>query len=108
LNPHITVNEPKGSFLKDTSELPYSSPPFHEAWKDWQTHLRERRQKCTPTAERLQIRQLAEMGETRALAALRHSTASGYTGLYEPKESFSKTKPSNPNRTSKYHAAPIL
>jgi len=66
-------------------ELPFSSPEFDESWKDWMRHRKEKRQALTPTAIRQQLAKLAEMGEERARAALSHSIACGYTGLFEPR-----------------------
>jgi len=75
------LNHPEPS--KEDS-LPFSSLEFIDAWKTWIQHRKEKRQPLTPTAIRQQLEKLSAMGEPRALATLRHSTASGYTGLFEP------------------------
>ncbi|NDF00720.1 MAG: hypothetical protein EB034_20985, partial [Verrucomicrobia bacterium] len=46
---------------------------FREAWATWCHHLREKRKPITTTAAKLQLDNLAAMGEARAIAALRHS-----------------------------------
>ncbi len=71
--------------IEPQKQLPFSSPEFAEAWKTWLQHRKEKRQPLTPTATRRQLEKLAALGEARALAALHHSLASGYTGLFEPK-----------------------
>jgi len=63
--------------------LPYSTPEFTAAWKDWEQSRREAGKPLKPTTIRLQFRKLQEMGHDRAVAALRYSTANGYTGIFE-------------------------
>jgi hypothetical protein len=62
------------------------SEAFVRTWNEWVSHRREKRQPLTPTAARNQLRNCAEWGVDRAIAALKHSTDSGYTGLFEPKD----------------------
>lgn len=71
--------------------LPFASKAFAEAWTDWEQSRKEKRQPIKPTARKLQLSNLESMGEVRAIACLRHSTANGYTGLFEP-----DPKPSGP------------
>lgn len=66
-------------------ELPFGSAEFAAAWAEWERHRAEKRAKITPTARRQQLARCAEWGEQRAIAALTHSTESGYTGLWEPR-----------------------
>jgi hypothetical protein len=68
-------------------EVPESlrTPAFESAWKDWEAHRREKKKPITPTSRKEQIATLAEMGPTRAIAALRHSIRNGYTGIFEDK-----------------------
>ena len=72
--------------------LPYDSPDFKLFWSNWQQHRIEKKAKLTPTATKQQLERLAEMGEERAIAALKHSMANGWQGIYEP-----DAKPSNIN-----------
>lgn len=67
-------------------ELPaeIDSPELREAWAAWVRHRAEKKSALTPTAVRQQLAKLLAMGPGRALAALQHSTAQGYTGVYEP------------------------
>lgn len=72
--------------LKGDTELPevLDSPKFKAAWADFQSHRREKKSKMTPTAVKRALAKLAAMGHDRAIAALEHSTANGYTGIFEP------------------------
>ena len=66
-------------------ELPFDSAEFRLMWAVWEQHRKEIRKKLTPTTTRLQLKKLAAMGETRAIAALKHSIEQGWTGIFEPK-----------------------
>ena len=66
--------------------LPFDSDAFKAAWANWMQHRTESRNKLTPTAARQQLAKLASMGEARAIAAIEHSLANGWQGIYEPKE----------------------
>jgi hypothetical protein len=67
------------------AELPFASPRFEDAWLLWEQARKEKKAPITPTARKLQLAKLKKMGEARAIAALVHSTESGYTGIFEPK-----------------------
>jgi|688.fasta_scaffold277187_2 hypothetical protein len=69
---------------KDEMELPFSSPDFLMFWSNWEQHRIEIKKKLTPTTKRQQLAKLAEMGEARAIAALKHSLAGGWQGIFEP------------------------
>jgi len=56
---------------------------FRAAWAQWQQHRREKRQPLTPTAVKQQLKKLEGWGHDRAVAAIAHSVAQGYTGLFE-------------------------
>ena len=64
--------------------LPFSSPEFGSAWSDWVQHRKEKRHSLTPTSIKQQFTELASIGEPRSIAAIRHSIAKGYLGIYEP------------------------
>ena len=65
-------------------ELPFSSDQFKEAWSNWRQHRKEKKIPITPTSTKMQFKKLSVMGEARAIAAINHSTAEGYQGIYEP------------------------
>jgi hypothetical protein len=66
--------------------LPFSSTQFQEAWEMWEQHRKEKRQKVTPTARKQQLAKLEALGEAKSIAAIQHSVANGYTGIFEPNE----------------------
>lgn len=66
------------------SDLPFTSENFASAWKSWGDHRREKRAKLTPTSIKQQLKELGQMGETRAIATILHSIKNGWTGLFEP------------------------
>lgn len=57
---------------------------FKSAWRDWEEHRRQIRKKLTPKAVELAVQKLAEMGHDRAIAAIEHSIANGWQGIFEP------------------------
>lgn len=66
--------------------LPFSSTQFVEAWEMWEQHRKEKRAKVTPTSRKQQLAKLEALGESKAIAAIRHSVANGYQGIFEPNE----------------------
>ena len=64
--------------------LPFDSPDFLMFWSNWEQHRIEIKKKLTPTTKKQQLAKLAEMGEARAIAALKHSLAGGWQGIFEP------------------------
>jgi len=64
--------------------LPFDSPDFVLFWSNWEQHRKEKKAKLTPTGAKMQLEKLKDMGEQRAIAALKHSLANGYTGIFEP------------------------
>jgi hypothetical protein len=68
-----------------TETLPFPSKEFRSAWESWEQHRREIKKKLTPESIRQQFRKLVEMGESRSIAAINHSIANGWQGIFEPK-----------------------
>lgn len=73
---------------KGKGELPaipdsLNSAEFCAAWNDWLTHRQEIRKKVTFTAASKQLKKLAGWGQQRAISAIIHSIASGWTGIFE-------------------------
>jgi len=64
--------------------LPFDSADFKLFWANWEQHRKETKKPITPTSRKQQFAKLAEMGERRAIEALKHSLAGGYAGIYEP------------------------
>jgi hypothetical protein len=64
--------------------LPFESPTFAESWANFRTHRKQIRKPLTPMAETMQLKQLAEIGEQRAIRAIEHTIAKGWQGIREP------------------------
>lgn len=64
--------------------LPFPSAVFREAWTDFVKHRQEIRKKMTPMATKHAWKELAAMGEQRAIVALNHTIAKGWQGIREP------------------------
>jgi len=64
---------------------------FHDdelfaAWLDWVRHRSEIHKPIKETGAYETLQKLEGWGRDRAIAALRHSIANGYQGLFEPKD----------------------
>jgi len=60
-----------------------------ELWdglKRWGQYRKEKGNKLTPTGRAALLKKCLAMGDARSLAAIDHSIAQGWTGMYEPKE----------------------
>jgi hypothetical protein len=64
--------------------LASKSECFAQAVKEWLSHKRQKRQNYKPDSLTVLLRKLEKMGEHRAIAAIEHSVASNYAGIYEP------------------------
>jgi hypothetical protein len=80
---------------KDNTELPFSSPDFLMFWSNWEQHRIEIKKKLTPTTKKQQLAKLGEMGEARAIAALKHSLAGGWQGIFEPQGAAATSTPTD-------------
>ncbi len=74
------------SSKEDNNDLPFQSSDFVLFWNNWKQHRKEKKQPLTPTARKQQLENLKAMGEKRAIAALKHSMANGWLGIFEPKD----------------------
>ena len=70
-------------------------PEFREAWTEFLDHRRHMGKPLTAQAVRRQLDHLATLGPTRAVAAIHHSVANGWQGIYEPQED---TRPSHKDK----------
>lgn len=68
-------------------------PDFHAAWEQWREHRRQLKKPMTTLAESKALQQLATKGIDRALAAINHSIANGWKGIFEPTSS--QERPTN-------------
>lgn len=79
---------------KESLTLPFEDEDFKSAWEDWIQHRKEKKKLLTPTSTKLQLQALEDMGVERAIKAIDHSIAQGYTGIFEPDQ----RKPTNGNK----------
>ena len=85
------TEQPKARVVPGISEsvnqaLPteLDTPDFREAWADYREHRRQQGgKKFTKVAEKRAIVKMQAMGAARAIAALTHSMANGWTGIHE-------------------------
>ena len=76
---------PKSKKFDPMSKLAPGWPPaVQAAWGEWVQHRREKRHALTPSTTGKLAKRLEEWGGPRFLAAVEHSVANGYTGLFEP------------------------
>ena len=80
----IPVREPKKVSPGDSIPLPFQSDEFRGAWNDWKQHRIEKRKPITPLSAKKSLSELSAMGEARAIAAINHSIANGWQGIFEP------------------------
>jgi hypothetical protein len=80
-----TEEEPRKAEEPKEPEIPerIRTYRFGVAWGDWREHLKQKRRPLTAMTAAAQLAGLAEMGEERAIAAIRNSIFHGYTGLVE-------------------------
>lgn len=71
--------------MERAHDLPFPSPAFAEAAARWERHRSEIKHKLTPEARKAWLKKCADIGEARAIAAIDHSIANGWQGMFEPK-----------------------
>ncbi len=88
-------NPPRGESVSFPPEL--DSPDFRAAWEEWIAHRRGLRLKpYTAQGQKGIFSKLAKWGSERAVAAIQHSMAQNYQGIFEEKVSASgSSKPSS-------------
>ena len=84
--------------LMSRLSLPFTSDAFKTAWFAWEQHRKEKRAKLTPTCRAKQLKTMAELGETAAIAAIEYTINKGWTGLFVPPP----PQPNRANETSAY------
>lgn len=80
---------------EEINPLPLSldTPSIVSLFAEYVAHRRESKKPLTATAAKRAIAKLEAMGPERAVAALEHSIASGYQGIFEPGESRAPASP---------------
>lgn len=68
------------------------TPEFAQAWAEWKEHLRQKRRPMKPLQESKSLATWAAVGVERTIAAINHSVANGYQGLFEPNAKGNRTQ----------------
>jgi len=63
-----------------------NTPEFLQAWEEWQTYRKQRRQTLTVASIKKQIEFLASIGVQDAVISINESIKNGYTGLFKVKQ----------------------
>lgn len=86
----------KGTSKEEVQEedLPFASADFATFWQNWNQHLIEKKKPLKPTARKQQLAMLKDIGEARAIAALKHSMVNNWQGIFEPNHSQARNQPS--------------
>lgn len=84
---------------------PLNTPAFHSAWKDYEAHRLEMKQK--PLSDRSRTAKWIEMaawGHDAAIQSIRNTIANGWRGLFEPSLKFN-AKEGKPHDADRHRAA---
>jgi len=90
------VDSSKTSKRKTKGEAPIPLPPeldtpdARTALDEYREHRRQKRQPLTPMAERKLLEEWAVKGSVRFVAAVNHSIANGWQGVFEPNNGHGK------------------
>lgn len=76
-------NNTRSRFNPAEIKLPFESSDFSRMWESWITHRKEIKKPITERTAIMQLERLKEMGETRAIAAMKYSMTNGWQGIYE-------------------------
>ena len=81
----VTKRDRKRDSVTVTVPEPLDTPAFHAAWQSWLDYRKERRLKPWVSATiRATFAEMVAWGEPLTLAAIKHSIAKGYQGIYPP------------------------
>jgi len=82
-------SEKERASAKQPDPLPFPSPAFAEAVARWERHRAEIKHRMTPETRKAWLKKCQELGEARSIAAIDHSIANGWQGMFEAKASAS-------------------
>jgi len=91
-------NALQGGCVTALPEIPLmlNTPAFVKAWSDWLAHRKEIKKPLSSLAASKQFPALIQMGAERAVAAINHSIASRYQGIFEPHQNGKHQPPKRP------------
>jgi hypothetical protein len=69
------------------------TPEFNTAWNEFLQHRKEKRAPMTPTAQKNMFGKFTTWGVASAVAAIDTAISNGWTGVFEPKQNKSNSKP---------------
>jgi hypothetical protein len=69
------------------------TPEFNTAWNEFLQHRKEKRAPMTPTAQKNMFGKFTTWGVESAVAAIDTAISNGWTGVFEPKQNKSNSKP---------------
>lgn len=78
------------------------SAEMWSALKRWERYRVESKKRLTPSGKEALIKKCAALGDRRAIAAIDHSIAQGWTGMYEAKETATNGQSSEQQRAANY------
>lgn len=83
----VTTEQRREEKSRDKTPLPptLDTPRFRDAFQAWKDHRAAKKKPATQQAEAMALKKLEAMGEARAVAAIEHSVANGWDGIFEPK-----------------------
>jgi len=86
--PSSSSSSSSSSSIKEESPLvlPFESHEFAEVWHRWTKYRKEIKKPITPTMAESQLKNLAAMGEGRAIAMIENTISKGWQGLREEVE----------------------
>ena len=73
---------------------------FREAWQLWTNYRAETKKALAPTTIKLQMKKLSEIGPVRAAAAIEHSIANSWQGIFEEKQNKPTVIHASPNKSN--------
>jgi uncharacterized protein YdaU (DUF1376 family) len=79
-------NQNQNQSKEESLPLPFVSPEFSESWNKWIKYRKEIKKPITPTMAESQLKNLAAMGEKRAIAMIENTIGKGWQGLREESE----------------------
>lgn len=88
LSPISSLQSPSPFPEKKAFDFPHNlnTPAFAAAWEDWCGYNRERRKPLKPSTVNMQLAEMSKWGEAAAIAAIRKSIMSNWTGVFDPTE----------------------
>ena len=83
------IKRPSKKTHSDTPfpDLPFDldSEAFEQTWTEYRQHRKEIKKPMTATSEQKALKKCLALGEARAIAAIEHSIANGWQGIFEDK-----------------------